>query len=218
VRSVFTSDQDHVVVLNEMHRRRGNHGLVASNDGDDPNGVGKSKFVEREVPDDRGCAGGERDFDESHSTLSEVHQVDDRPDLDCFVDKRSDKGRSRHRDVDAHVSLNNHSLRELLMRAMTRGTPNSCLDNQLMTRLSSSSPVAAMTTSTLRKSAAERLAYSHASAAHDVHARQQGLQFLGGGAHVFEQRHVVVSVHEVERDRRAHRTASGDDDSHGRSP
>src|ERR1035438_2064183 len=33
--------------------------------------------------------------------------------------------------------LKSHSLRELLMRAITRGTPNSCLASQLMTRLSS---------------------------------------------------------------------------------
>jgi len=46
------------------------------------------------------------------------------------------------------LSLKSHSLRELLMRLMTRGTPNSCLESQLITRLSSSSPVAAMTTST----------------------------------------------------------------------
>src|SRR5664280_1512257 len=67
-----------------------------------------------------------------------------------------------------HVSLKSHSLRELLMRAITRGTPNSCLASQLTTRLSSSSPVAAMTTSALRTSAADSEAYSHASAASTV--------------------------------------------------
>ena len=64
-----------------------------------------------------------------------------------------------------HDSLKSQVLRALLMRAITRGTANSCFASQLTTKLSSSSPVAAITTSTLRSPIAERLAYSHASAA-----------------------------------------------------
>ncbi len=63
------------------------------------------------------------------------------------------------------LSLKSHSFRALLMRLMTRGTPNSCFESQLITRLSSSSPVAAIITSALRTSAEARLAYSQASAA-----------------------------------------------------
>src|ERR1019366_8374100 len=63
------------------------------------------------------------------------------------------------------LSLKSHSFRELLIREITRGTPNSCLESQQTTRLSSSSPVAAITTSTERRSAAAKLEYSQASAA-----------------------------------------------------
>ncbi len=49
--------------------------------------------------------------------------------------------------------------------AMTRGTANSCFDNNEMTRLSSSSPVAAMATSTLAKPAASSELTSQPSAA-----------------------------------------------------
>ena len=46
-----------------------------------------------------------------------------------------------------HISLNIHSLFGLLTRATTRGTANSCFDSNDTTRLSSSSPVTAATTS-----------------------------------------------------------------------
>src|SRR5436190_639420 len=46
-----------------------------------------------------------------------------------------------------HCSLNIHSLRGWFTRASTRGTANSCLESNDVTRLSSSSPVAATTTS-----------------------------------------------------------------------
>ena len=46
-----------------------------------------------------------------------------------------------------HSSLNIHSFFGLFTRATTRGTPNSCLASSDTTRLSSSSPVTAATTS-----------------------------------------------------------------------
>ena len=46
-----------------------------------------------------------------------------------------------------HISLNIHSFFGLFTRASTRCTPNSCLDSSETTRLSSSSPVTAATTS-----------------------------------------------------------------------
>ena len=62
-------------------------------------------------------------------------------------------------------SLNSQAFFALLTREMTRGTANSCLDSQLMTRLSSSSPVAATTTSAVRSPARWSDETSQASAA-----------------------------------------------------
>ena len=59
--------------------------------------------------------------------------------------------RGGHRDVDApRLRWKSHWLLGWLTRAMTRGTANSCLANSEMTRLSSSSPVAATATVDLR--------------------------------------------------------------------
>jgi len=71
------------------------------------------------------------------------------------------------------------------------------LESQLITRLSSSSPVAAMTTSTLRRSAAARLAYSARVGRHHVNARQHGFEAFGGRRDLLEQGDVVMTVHEV---------------------
>src|SRR6202163_1560441 len=62
------------------------------------------------------------------------------------------------------LSVNNHWLLALFTRAMTRGTANSCLERSEMTRLSSSSPVAATITSTSAIPAAWSEETSHASA------------------------------------------------------
>src|SRR5262245_49734525 len=61
-------------------------------------------------------------------------------------------------------SLNIHSFFGLLTRATTRGTANSCLASRLMTRLSSSSPVTAATTSASAMPMTRRLLTSQASA------------------------------------------------------
>ena len=61
------------------------------------------------------------------------------------------------------MSLNIHSLLGLFTRATTRGTPNSCLASNEITRLSSSSPVTAATTSASAAPAAARTSSSHAS-------------------------------------------------------
>ena len=53
-----------------------------------------------------------------------------------------------------HDSVNNHSLSGWFTRATTRGTANSCFASRAITRLSSSSPVAATTTSHDERTAA----------------------------------------------------------------
>ena len=64
------------------------------------------------------------------------------------------------------LSLNSHWFFGWLTRATTRGTANSCLASREMTRLSSSSPVAATTTSTVARPAASSEDTSQASAGH----------------------------------------------------
>src|SRR3990172_9467470 len=62
-----------------------------------------------------------------------------------------------------HCSLKSHSLRGWFTRARQRGTPNSCFARSVVTRLSSSSPVTATTTSTVFRSACSSTHGSHAS-------------------------------------------------------
>ncbi len=69
------------------------------------------------------------------------------------------------------LSLKSHWFLGWLTRATTRGTANSCLASSEMTRLSSSSPVAATTTSTVARPAASSEDTSQASAATQVTSR-----------------------------------------------
>ena len=63
-----------------------------------------------------------------------------------------------------HDSLNSHSFLGWFTRATTRSTPNSVLASSDTTRLTLSSPVAAITTSHVWIPASSRLVTSHASA------------------------------------------------------
>ena len=62
-----------------------------------------------------------------------------------------------------HCSVNSHSLSGWFTRASTRGTPNSCFASSAVTRLSSSSPVEATTTSAVLSWAFSSTQGSHAS-------------------------------------------------------
>ena len=78
----------------------------------------------------------------------ELQDADEAADRHRFFDERGDEVRRRHGEVDTPVLVEQpFVLRVVHARAMTRGTPNSCLASNEITRLSSSSPVAATTTS-----------------------------------------------------------------------
>jgi len=79
-----------------------------------------------------------------------------------------------------HASVNNHSLRGSLTRPTTRFTANSVFDSSETTRLTLSSPVAAITTSQVWMPASSRLDTSQASAStHSASSIRDGRIALG---------------------------------------
>src|SRR5262245_40643915 len=75
-----------------------------------------------------------------------------------------------------HASLNSHSLLGWFTRPTVRGTPNSVLARSEVTRLTLSSPVAAMTTSHLSSRASSSEDISHESASsHSASGTRSGL-------------------------------------------
>ena len=114
------------------------------------------------------------------------------------------------------VSLNIHSLSGLLMRAMTRGTPNSCLESSDTTRLSSSSPVTATTTSARWGSALARSDTSQASPrSHSAPSVGAGDRDLGMARLALLHDHdLVTGRRQLGRDERADLSATHDQDPH----
>ncbi len=98
----------------------------------------------------------------------ELQQSDERADRHGFFDERSHHERHADRNVDPPGLIEDPWFFGLLTLAMTRGTANSCLERREITRLSSSSPVAAMTTSTLAKPAASSEAHLAAVSGDEV--------------------------------------------------
>ena len=96
------------------------------------------------------------------------------------------------------VSVKSHWFFGWFTRATTRGTANSCLASRETTRLSSSSPVAATTTSTVARPAASRADTSQASATTQVMSRSPadaGHQFRV----LLDDQHLVAAGVEVAR-------------------
>ncbi len=113
-----------------------------------------------------------------------------------------------------HCSLKSHSFFGWFTRASTRGTANSCFDSSDVTRLSSSSPVAATTTSAEASSASSSTHGSHASPCTTVTSGSIP-RTLSHDVHVLlDQRDLVAAFGEVGREVTADGARARDDDAH----
>ena len=113
-----------------------------------------------------------------------------------------------------HCGVKSHSFFGWFTRASTRGTANSCFARSDVTRLSSSSPVAATTTSASARRAPSSTHGSHASPSSTLHRGDLLEELVDGGAVLFDQRDVVLALGEVVRQVPPDRAAAGDDDPH----
>ena len=113
-----------------------------------------------------------------------------------------------------HCSVNSHSFFGWFTRASTRGTANSCFASSDVTRLSSSSPVAATSTSALGGLGALEHPRLARVAEHHPHLRGPGPQLLDEAAVLLDQRDLVPALGEVDREVPPDRAAAGDDDLH----
>ena len=87
-----------------------------------------------------------------------------------------------------HCSSKSHSFFGWFTRASTRGTPNSCFASSEVTRLSSSSPVAATTTSAARSVGLLEHPRLACVAEHDADARAPSSELLRRGLGVLLDR------------------------------
>ena len=113
-----------------------------------------------------------------------------------------------------HCGVNSHSFRGWFTRARTRGTANSCFARSDVTRLSSSSPVAATTTSASDRRAPFEHPRLAGVAEHHLHGGDLVEELVHGGPVLFDQRDVVLAFGEVLREVAPDRAAAGDDDPH----
>ena len=116
------------------------------------------------------------------------------------------------------LSLNSHWFFGWLTRATTRGTANSCLASREITRLSSSSPVAATTTSTVASPAASSEAHLAGVGGHpgDVRARPRSRATSSGSCSM--TRTSWPAGVQVAGDGGAHAAGPGDGDLHDSGP
>ena len=117
-----------------------------------------------------------------------------------------------------HCSVNSHSFFGWFTRASTRGTANSCLARSDVTRLSSSSPVAATTTSAFDSSARSSTHGSQASPSNTFTFGAHSRAFVDDVGALIDQRDVVSTVGEIRGEVATDRARAGDDDAHQCSP
>ncbi len=117
-----------------------------------------------------------------------------------------------------HCSVNSHSFFGWFTRARTRGTANSCLANSDVTRLSSSSPVAATTTSALDSSAPPSTHGSQPSPRSTLTFGAHSRAFSTTSGSLIDERDVVSSVGEICRQVSADRACTRHDDAHQCEP
>ena len=161
-----------------------------------------------------GRVGVERDLDERRTRPVELHEADDRADRHRLLDERGQQLGVETLTSTPQDSLNSHAFFELFTREMTRGTANSCFESQLMTRLSSSSPVAATMTSAAAQARALEGRHLAGVGREDLDARQVPPQHLGVVGVLLEDLHAVAVVEEVRGDGRADAPAASDHDAH----
>ena len=113
-----------------------------------------------------------------------------------------------------HCSVNSHSFLGWLTRASTRGTANSCFASSDVTRLSSSSPVAATTTSACFSSASSSTHGSQASPSTTATLGAHSSTFCDDVGVLIDQRDLVTPVGEVGGEVATDRARSRDDDLH----
>ncbi len=111
-----------------------------------------------------------------------------------------------------HDSLNSHSFLGLLTRATTRGTPYSVFASSETTRLTLSSPVAAITTLQRCSAASSSEVISQASASSHSACGTRSTEMAVGALSI--EQDLVPVLQQLARDRAAHRAGSGNGDPH----
>ena len=146
--AVGRDEHEHLVALEQRRVAAGNDDVVLAQDGDHRGVAGKPEV------DDLACRPPATSSASVTSTRRARPPSNDSRRTRLPTDTASSTSAVSRCGVETatstpHISLNIHSFFGLLTRATTRGTANSCLASSEITRLSSSSPVTAATTSAL---------------------------------------------------------------------
>ena len=188
--------------------------MIAAQDGDDRGFAGEGGAGDRPA-DDRGVV-GEGDLDQPRQAAFEAQDLDELADAHRLLDQRGDQVGVDTKRSTPQFSVNIHSFFGWLTRAMTRGIPNSCLASSETTRLSSSSPVAATSTShVLEPGLAERRDLAGVADV-PLDARRRAWPRSTTASVLLDEQDLVAGVMQGSGDVLPDVAGSGDRDSHGR--